>query len=303
LGGIDLVVTEFIRITNQLLPEEVFYRYAPELKTHCRTAAGTPMLVQLLGGDAHALADNAAKVAELGAYGIDLNFGCPAKTVNRHDGGAALLKCPDRIEKIVAAVRASVPKNISVSAKIRLGFDDPRMCLLNSQAVESAGASWLTVHCRTKTDFYKPPAYWEWIPKIRERVKIPIIANGEVWNTSDYWNCRKISGSEHVMIGRGALADPFLFKNIRASMDSKSLPLNQTDKGSEQNNEILYQHIKPLLETFYLSSMTYRNSGYAVARTKQWLRQLSLRHTDLLPTFERLKVLDERTGFQTQLFS
>jgi tRNA-dihydrouridine synthase C len=311
LGGVDICVTEFIRITNQLLPAEVFYRYAPELKQGSKTASGTPMLVQLLGGDAQALAENAAQACQLGAYGIDLNFGCPAKTVNRHDGGAALLKCPDRIFKIVSAVRAAVPKHISVSAKIRLGFDDPNACLENSKAVHAAGADWLTVHCRTKTDMYKPPAYWEWIPKIREVAPISIVANGEIWSVKDYFQCKKISGSNHLMIGRGALADPFIFLKIKALLSANN-PDSSLVKSQEAPSEtvtakdsenLTYVELKPLLQSFYLSSANYRTPAYAVARTKQWLRQLSLRHQELLLPFEQLKVLDERSGFQKQLFS
>ncbi|MGZ3722706.1 MAG: tRNA-dihydrouridine synthase, partial [Bdellovibrionales bacterium] len=91
IGGVDRMVTEFVRVTDLLLPEHVFYRYCPELKQGGRTLAGTPVLVQLLGGQTGPLAENAARAVELGAPGIDLNFGCPAKTVNRHDGGATLL--------------------------------------------------------------------------------------------------------------------------------------------------------------------------------------------------------------------
>lgn len=134
---------------------------------------------RLLGGQAEPLAWNAQKAVELGALGIDLNFGCPAKTVNRHDGGASLLKSADRIFNIIKTVRSHVPQ-IPVTAKIRLGYDDPTQCLENAVAATEAGATWLTVHCRTKTDGYKPPAYWEWIPKIQQVTKIKIIANGDI---------------------------------------------------------------------------------------------------------------------------
>jgi tRNA-dihydrouridine synthase C len=187
IGGIDQCVTEFIRVTDQLHSPAVIYRYAPELKMGSRTRAGTAMFLQYLGGQPGPMAENAARGAELGALGIDLNFGCPAKTVNRHDGGASLLKCPDRVFQIISAVRRAVPAHIPVTAKMRLGFDDPGACFENAMAVEAAGASWLTIHCRTKTDGYKPPAYWEWIPRIKEKVRLPIVANGEIWNVEDFW--------------------------------------------------------------------------------------------------------------------
>src|SRR5207244_3542550 len=91
VGGVDRMVTEFVRVTDRLLPDHVFHKYCPELNQGGRTRSGIPVFIQLLGGQAGPLAENARRAVELGAPGIDLNFGCPAKTVNRHDGGAALL--------------------------------------------------------------------------------------------------------------------------------------------------------------------------------------------------------------------
>jgi len=145
LGGVDYCVTEFIRVTTNLYPERVFLKYAPELKTGSRTLAGTPVFVQLLGGDPSPVAENAAKVAEMGAYGIDLNFGCPAKTVNRHDGGASLLKNPERVFQMTSAVRRAVPPSVPVTVKVRLGFSHKNDVIEIAQAAESGGGQWLTV--------------------------------------------------------------------------------------------------------------------------------------------------------------
>jgi tRNA-dihydrouridine synthase C len=194
--------------------DEIFYKNCPELLTNSRTRSGVPVFVQLLGGKAEPLAANAVRAHELGALGVDLNFGCPAKTVNRNDGGASLLQYTDRIYNIVSTVRKAVPNTTPVTAKIRLGFDDPNACLENAKAIEAAGANWLTVHCRTKTDGYKPPAYWEWISKIKEVSKIKIVTNGEIWNLNDFNRCYASAQTKDYMIGRGALRDPFLFKNI-----------------------------------------------------------------------------------------
>ncbi|HMV40251.1 MAG TPA: tRNA-dihydrouridine synthase, partial [Plasticicumulans sp.] len=103
VGGIDSCVTEFVRVTDTLLPRAVWLRRVPELAHGGRTPAGVPVVVQLLGSDPQCLADNAARVAGLGAPGVDLNFGCPAPTVNRHRGGAALLDEPELLARIVAA--------------------------------------------------------------------------------------------------------------------------------------------------------------------------------------------------------
>lgn len=290
IGGIDQCVTEFLRISDQLLPEYIFHKYCPELKTQSKTRAGTPVFFQLLGGQTQPMAENAARAVELGALGIDLNFGCPAKTVNRHDGGASLLKTPERLFNIITAVRAAVPKHIPVTAKIRLGFDDPSACIANAQAADAAGAHWLTVHCRTKTDGYKPPAYWEWVPKIREAIAIPIIANGEVWSVEDYHRCRQISGSEDVMIGRGAIAHPYIFKQIKKSLlqeETQTLPP--------------WNEVKPLLPAFFTMSTEFKSDFFAQARTKQWLRQLSLKYDEAIPHFEELKVITQPQDFERRL--
>ena len=118
VGGIDLCVSEFIRVTDTVLPHRAFKRVVPELNNGSRTPAGVPVRVQLLGSDPSCLAENAQSLAELAPAGIDLNFGCPAKTVNRHRGGAVLLQEPELVGRIVAAVRRAVPAHIPVSAKI-----------------------------------------------------------------------------------------------------------------------------------------------------------------------------------------
>jgi tRNA-dihydrouridine synthase C len=195
-GGVDHCVSEFIRVTDQLLPARVFLRLMPELAHGSRTAAGTPVRAQLLGSDAACLADNAARLAALGAEGIDLNFGCPAPTVNRHRGGAVLLDEPDLVHAIVAAVRRAVPASLPVSAKMRLGHRDESLMLDTARAIAAAGACELVVHARTKLHGYRPPAYWERIADIREAVAIEVIANGEIWTVDDARRCREQSSPE-----------------------------------------------------------------------------------------------------------
>ena len=284
IGGIDQCVTEFLRVTDTLYPETVFYKNCPELKTNSRTRAGTPVFVQLLGGKADPLAQNAVRAAELGALGIDLNFGCPAKTVNRHDGGATLLKSSNRIFDIVSTVRKAVPSHIPVTAKIRLGFDSPEPCIENALAAESAGAAWLTVHCRTKTDGYKPPAYWEWIPKIKEKAKIKIIANGEIWTTEDFNRCQSVTACSDFMIGRAALRNPFLFQQI------KKLSVTPVARASTE-----------LILGFFDSCVSYANEDYATARTKQWLNQLRVVDEKSLAIFEEVKTLKKPIEFKQKL--
>lgn len=215
IGGYDWCVTEFVRVSGRLLPPKVFYRWCPELREGARTRAGTPVHVQLLGSDPQCVAENAALAVTLGAPAIDLNFGCPAKTVNRHRGGAVLLDEPELVHAVVAAVRRAVPPAVPVSAKMRLGNDDDVRALDNARGVAAAGASWLTVHGRTRAQGYRPPAYWDRIREVREAVAIPVIANGEIWTASDAHRCAAESGCGALMLGRGAVSDPFLARSIR----------------------------------------------------------------------------------------
>lgn len=216
IGGYDGVVSEFIRVTGSLLPMRTYRRYCPEIDHGARTPAGTPMVVQLLGSDPAWLGANAERVSAFSPHGIDLNFGCPAKLVNRHGGGAMLLAEPERMYDIVRTVRRHVPASIPVTAKMRLGIDDPSLALAAAQALVEGGAAQLVVHGRTKAQGYRPPAHWDWIARIAEAVAVPVVANGDVWSIDDWQRCRAETGCADVMIGRGAVSDPFLAQRIRS---------------------------------------------------------------------------------------
>ncbi|MFN8790656.1 MAG: tRNA dihydrouridine synthase [Bdellovibrionales bacterium] len=285
LGGVDQVTTEFIRVTKNLHPNKVFHRYAPELFTGSHTRSGVPLFVQLLGGEPEPMAANAARAAELGAVGIDLNFGCPAKTVNRHDGGASLLRFPHRLEAIVRTVRQAVPASIPVTAKMRLGFEDTKLCLENAKALEAGGASRLTVHCRTKLQGYKPPAHWEWLAQLRETIDIPIVGNGDIVDRESLQKCWEISRGEHFMIGRAALRNPQVFLQIRQAQPRQA-------EWSFQRKFVL---------GFYQASRSYVNAHFAMARTKQLLRNLTLDSEEAREIFDQTKALLKPLEFESRL--
>lgn len=218
-GGFDGCVSEFVRVTGSVLPMRVYERDTPEILDGGRTASGTPMVIQLLGSDPEWMAVNAARAASLSPYGVDLNFGCPAKVVNRHGGGAMLLADPEQLNRIVSSVRAAVPAGIAVTAKMRLGVSDTSLAIDCATALAEGGAAHLVVHARTRDDGYRPPAHWEWIARIDDAVDVPVIANGDVWAVADWQRCRAVSGCADVMIGRGAVSDPFLALRIRGRVD------------------------------------------------------------------------------------
>jgi tRNA-dihydrouridine synthase C len=276
-GGIDRCVSEFIRITDQLLPRRVFTRLMPELLHGGRTPAGTPVRAQLLGSDPACLADNAARLAELGPHGIDLNFGCPAKTVNRHRGGAVLLDEPALVHDIVAAVRRAVPAAVPVSAKMRLGHRDEALMLDNARAIAAAGASELTVHG------YNPPAYWDRLAHIREAVAIPVIANGEIWSLADAARCRAESGCDALMLGRGQVADPGLALAL----------LGQPGPVWPDLLAALQRYARLIAPR-----VAERHRG---GRVKQWLQQLARRHPEARVLFEQARTLREAAALDALL--
>ncbi|HBG82624.1 tRNA-dihydrouridine synthase C [Acinetobacter radioresistens] len=279
VGSFDWCVTEFIRVTDSVLPDHIYYSYCPELKTEGKTAAGTPVHVQFLGNNPEMLAANAVRAATLGAPAIDMNFGCPAKTVNRHRGGSVLLDEPEVVYELVKAVRDAVPAHIPVSAKMRLGYMDRNFMLDNAHAIEDAGASWVTVHARTKADGYTPPAFWDQLQPIREALKINVIANGEIWNNTDARQCQLESGCEDLMIGRGAVTTPDLTQCIRNNSDE---PL------------LCWQDLLAL-QIRFINGPSKTEIGM-VGRYKQWLGMMSKHYPEakmLWNEIKRLKKIDE----------
>ena len=286
-GGVDRCVSEFIRVTDQLLPARVFLRLMPELAQGSRTAAGTPVRAQLLGSDGACLADNAARLAALGAEGIDLNFGCPAPTVNRHRGGAVLLDEPDLVHAIVAAVRRAVPASLPVSAKMRLGHRDESLMLDNARAIAAAGACELVVHARTKAHGYRPPAYWECIALIRQVVPIPVIANGEIWTVDDARRCREASGCDALMLGRGMVADP----------GPCGLRIASARPG------LSWRALLPLVAQYWQQVCTQVQPKHRAGRLKQWLNLLRRRHPEAQAAFDAVRTTTDPALVGARLFA
>lgn len=278
VGGYDLCVTEFVRVVDQVISDKAFFRACPELKNAnvygCTTKAGTPVRVQLLGQDPQFMAENAAKVIELGSHGVDINFGCPAKMVNKNKGGAVLLKDPDNLYQIVSAIKKSIPEDAIVSAKIRLGYEDKSLAIENAQAIEAAGANELTVHARTKTEGYKPPAHWEWIAKIKHNITIPVIANGDIFSLEDAIKCREVSKCQDIMVGRGALMMP----NIALAI------INQAPT-------MPWQAVQALLLDYTRYETYGEKSKYYPNRIKQWLKYLKIQYNEADILFQEIRTL------------
>lgn len=287
LGGVSQCVTEFVRVTDRAPPKRVFTSTCPELLRGGTTSSGVPVFVQLLGGDAEAMAEAASVAAELGAPGIDLNFGCPAKRVNNHDGGASILRCPERAEQITRAVREAVPRAIPVTVKVRLGWCDTASVVDIARAAEQGGAAWLTIHGRTKAQMYAPPVDYAAIGRARAALSIPVVANGDIASPEALAACAAQSGASAFMIGRGALARPYLFRTLRGERSPEL--------------ESLAAYCQVLLRYDALMA----DGGFAelsrLCRIKQWLSLARTFASELVPLFERVKRCASLTAARDEL--
>ncbi|KGQ71419.1 tRNA dihydrouridine synthase DusC [Chelonobacter oris] len=281
----DLCISEFVRVVDQLLPKKAFYRLCPELNQHGYTAGGTPVRVQLLGQFPDWLAENAQRAVELGSHGVDLNCGCPSKTVNNSQGGASLLKQPELIYQATKAIRAAVDKKQIVSVKVRLGWDSDAAAFEIADAVQQGGADEITIHGRTKTDGYRAERInWAKIGEIRQRLTIPVIANGEIWNWQDGQDCLSVTGCKAVMIARGALNIPNL---------SRVVKYNAPKLAWAEALQLLYQ---------YVNLEKQDDSGfYHAARIKQWLRYLEKEYVEAKQLFELIKTEHGYAGLKAEV--
>ncbi len=266
LAPFTFCVSEFLRVSTDPLPGRVVRRDVPELLTDSKTPTGTPVMVQLLGGDPERMAQSAWNAIQAGAVGVDINFGCPAKTVNRNDGGATLLKFPSRIREIVRAVREAVPSDYPVSAKLRLGWDSIDSIHENSAMACEGGASWITIHARTRMQGYMPPVYWNEIGTVQKSLGLPIVANGDIWTIQDFRACQEATNCIHFMIGRGALANPLLADQIADELG--------IGKGENSTSEWKEENWVPRLKGLLLWTYHYQNQVpvRTVLRLKQWLK-------------------------------
>jgi len=235
------------------------------------------------------MAENAARAAELGAPGIDLNFGCPAKTVNRSDGGAIILREPERVHAIVAAVRKAVPAGTPVTVKMRLGYQDRDLLQDNIRAIAAAEPTELAIHARTKLDGYRPPAYWEDIARVRQWTTLPIIANGEIWSPLDAQRCREVSGSTDLMLGRGILCRPDLARLIRAQ------------DNNEASEPMPWPAVQKLVLQLFEHVVRNYDARYVGNPIKQWLSYQRHYYPQAALLFEQIKRLRDPDQLHTHL--
>lgn len=212
--------------------------------------------VQIAGSDPLEMAQAAALNVECGAQLIDINMGCPAKKVNRKMAGSALLQYPDLVEKILHEVVSAV--DVPVTLKIRTGWDKSnRNCVEIAKIAEQSGIQALTVHGRTRSCLYEGEAEYEHIRAVKQQISIPVIANGDVTSPQKAKYVLDYTGADAVMVGRGALGQPWLFRQIEAFLQSGEL---MAEPDLAEKCQVALEHIQGLHD-FY-----GEQKGYRVAR-------------------------------------
>ena len=203
-----------------------------------------PAGAQIFGDDPEIMAKAALKAMEFSPDFIDINMGCPAPKIAGNGGGSALLKNPELIGRIVKSVVEVSP--VPVTAKIRIGWDSEHINAVEvAKRTEAAGASAITVHGRTKAQMYAPPVFLDEIAKVKKSVSIPVIGNGDIVDGKSAKKMLDETGCDFLMVGRGALGNPWIFRCINAYLNNET---EYTEPTLEEKMEVMLTHIGTLCE-------------------------------------------------------
>lgn len=213
IGGFDEAVTDFIRVPSNAHVKSLANVY------DAREIAPIPLAAQLMGSDPLLMAEMALEIEKRGAQRIDLNCGCPSNTVTGKGAGSSLLKAPSILYEIAKSLVRAV--SIPVTIKMRSGYEDISLFNENLLAAQESGVKFITLHPRTKVDGYGPPAKWELIARAKDILDIPVVGNGDIINENDARKMLEMTRCDALMVGRGAVINPFIFHQIRATFSKQ----------------------------------------------------------------------------------
>ena len=205
-----------------------------------------PMAMQLFGAEADSVAKAAEYVASLGCADIlDFNMGCPAPKVVKNHEGSAMLKNPENAYRVLKALVGAV--DMPVTVKLRIGWDKDSINIMEmAQLAQEAGVAAIAIHGRTREQFYRDQADWQIIGRVRESLRIPVIANGDVRNVQDMIKIRQVTGCEAVMVGRAAQGNPWIFRQLTEYLRSGAVLPGPT---MDERKEVMIRHLDMLLKS------------------------------------------------------